>query len=176
MSSWKKVKETVVHQGYRGISQKRFEMPNGQLMDFDIVTNEVYVTIAAFTPEKAAILVRQFRPGPEQMLVSFPEGALEEGESAIEAGRRELLEETGYQAGTIEILKTFRSAYTTEKQICLLALDCQKMTSQNLDESEYIEVFTLPLVDFRHYLRDKNDEAFTNVDAAYLALDRMDSL
>lgn len=173
MSPWKKIKETILHRGYRGITQKRFELPNGQSEDFDIVVNEVYVTIAAFTPEKEAILVRQFRPGPEQMLVSFPEGALDEEESALQAGQRELLEETGYQAGSLQVLKTFRSAYTTEKQICLLALDCRKTSTQSLDESEFIEVSTMPLAQFRRFIHEENDASFTNVDVAYLALDRM---
>lgn len=173
MIGWKKIKESLVFKGYRGIVQKRFELPNGQQTDFDIIQNEVYVTIAAFTPEHDAILVRQFRPGPEKVLTSFPEGAVDGVETAIEAARRELLEETGYLAETITPLKTFRSAYATEKQICLLAENCQKVAHQQLDESEFIEVLTMNLVDFKTLICETADETFTNVDAAYLALHKM---
>ena len=152
MTPWKKIGEELLHDGYRGILRKRFEMPDGKLMDFDIIRNEVYVTIAAFTEDKEAILVRQYRPGPEKELVSFPEGALNSGESPIDAARRELLEETGYLAGNIQLLKTFRSAYSTEKQICLLALDCKLTAEQQLDDSEFIEVLTMPLPSFRDFI------------------------
>ncbi len=176
MTNWKKIKETLLHDGYRGILQKQFELPNGHITDFDIVQNEVFVTIAAFTSDHRALLVRQFRPGPEKVLVSFPEGAVDEGEEFETAARRELLEETGYVAGKVTLLKILRSAYTTEKQICLLAENCHRVANQELDESEFIEVFTMGLPEFKNYIQDSTNENFTNVDAAYLALAKLDLL
>ncbi len=173
MTHWKKIKEKLLFKGYRSILQKRFELPNGKEIDFDIIANEVYVSIAAFTPDHHAILVRQFRPGPEKMLLSFPEGSVDDEETAIAAAQRELLEETGYVAETITPLKIFRSAYSTEKQICLLAQNCQLKGKQQLDESEFIEVLTMPLPDFRTFIHDAENEDFTNVDLAYLALDKL---
>ena len=174
--NWKKISEKVIFKGWRNIIQKKFNLPNGKEASFDILSNKDYVTIAAFTADQKVILVKQYRPGPETVLTSFPEGALEKGEAVEIAAARELLEETGYQASTITHLKTFKSAYTNQQQICVLATGCKKIATQQLDDTEFIEVFLLPVEKLRHFLTDSSNESFTNVDAAYLALDTMDLL
>ncbi|MCB0547510.1 MAG: NUDIX hydrolase [Phaeodactylibacter sp.] len=173
MIDWKKISERFAYRGWRNMIQKRFEMPDGQHADFDVVGIDTFVTIAAFTQGREAILVRQFRPGPEMVLASFPEGLVDPRESPEMTARRELLEETGFEAGHISLLKEVRSAYTTERQVILLASDCHKVGQQKLDATEFIEVFTLPLTEFRKMLRQAEDTSFVNVDAGYLALDKL---
>ena len=107
------------------------------------------------------------------VLASFPEGLVDPRESPEMTARRELLEETGFEAGHISLLKEVRSAYTTERQVILLASDCHKVGQQKLDATEFIEVFTLPLTEFRKMLRQAEDTSFVNVDAGYLALDKL---
>lgn len=173
MKVWKKIKERLAYEGWRKVLVKTMQMPNGKEADFDIIVNAPYVTVAAFTEQNEAILVKQFRVGPETILTSFPEGYIDERESYEAAARRELLEETGYEAGEMLYLKQFRSAYTTDQQTCLLATNCKKIKTQELDDHEFIEVFTLPLTAFRQMIKDPNDSSFTNVDVAYLALEKM---
>ena len=55
----------------------------------------------------------------------------------------------------------------------MLALDCEKIASQKLDNTEFIEVFLLPIEKFRSSLINPIDESFTNVGAGYLALEYM---
>jgi ADP-ribose pyrophosphatase len=54
------------------------------------------VAILAVTHRDEVVLARQFRPGPGRVLDEMPGGYVDEGESAIVACERELLEETGY--------------------------------------------------------------------------------
>lgn len=176
MPNWKKIKEQYAYRGWRKILKKRFLLPNGKEADFDVIGNNPFVSVAAFTEKKEAILVKQFRPGPEIPLISFSEGYIEAGESPEAAARRELLEETGYSAGSIFLLKEMRSAYSTEQRICLLALDCKKTAEQSLDQTEFIEVFKMPLPEFRSFIKDNQRHDFTNVDCAYLALDFLGEL
>lgn len=173
MTNWKKVSEAYVYRGWRRVLKKRFRLPDGKEADFDVIGNNPFVTVAAFTQDMDAILVRQFRPGPEIPLISFSEGYIEAAESPADAARRELLEETGYEAGQITFLKEMRSAYSTEHRICLLATDCIKTNEQNLDQTEFIEVLTMSLPEFRSFLQDNQRHDFTNVDCAYLALDHL---
>ncbi len=173
MIDWKKINEQYAYRGWRHMIQRRFEMPDGRHADFDVIGIETFVTIAAFTKKREAIMVRQFRPGPEMVLTSFPEGLVDPRESPEMTARRELLEETGFEAGHINFLKEVRSAYTTERQVILLATDCHKAGQQRLDANEFIEVLTLPLNEFRKLLRNAEDTSFANVDAGYLALDRL---
>ncbi|MEM6321615.1 MAG: NUDIX hydrolase [Bacteroidota bacterium] len=171
--NWTKISTKLMYKGWRSIWQTTFRLPNQQEATFDIVGTADYVSIAAFTKNKEAILVKQYRPGPEMPLVSFPEGGIEKGEAATVAAARELLEETGYRSQNLVYLKTFRSAYFTERQICVLALDCEKVSGQQLDNTEFIDVFLLPIEKFRAFLTNSEDSTFTNVDVAYLALDYM---
>jgi len=174
--NWKKINEKIAFKGWRGIIEKTFELPDGKTATFDIIDSSDFVTIAAFTKNKDAILVRQYRPGPEIPLTSFPEGAIEKGEDPKFAAARELLEETGYRASQFVFLKNFREAYNTELKICILALNCEKVATQKLDTTEFIEVFLLPIEKFRSLLTNTADGSFTNVAAGYLALDYMGCL
>ncbi len=172
ISNWKKLNESLAYDGWRQIIQKRFELPDGQIADFDIIGNKAFVSIAAFTESREAILVRQYRPGPEKMLLSFPEGYIDPGELPEETARRELLEETGFKAGHVQLLKKFYRAYSTEERYVLLATNCHPAsTSATTDAEEFIEVLTLPIPQLRQLLLDPKESSFTNTGTAYLALD-----
>ena len=176
MQSWTKIKETVAYSGWRKILHKHFLMPDGQEMRFDIVGNNPFVTIAALTNDLEFILVKQFRPGPEEFLLSFPEGYIDENEAPERSAIRELSEETGYQANEIHFLKKMRSAYSTETRYSFLATGCTKMTEQKLDPAEYIEVELMPIATFRKFLKNPVAPVFTNIGSAYLALEHLNLL
>lgn len=63
-----------------------------------------YVSILAIDTESRVLLVRQFRPAVNEDTLELPSGHVEEGERPEEAARRELLEETGYEAKSLELL------------------------------------------------------------------------
>lgn len=174
MQKWKKISERIAYSGWRKVIVRNFLMPNGKEATFDVIGNTDFVTIAAFTENREAILVNQFRVGAEREMISFPEGAIDEDEKLEDCAARELLEETGYQAEKIIFLKTFHQSYFTQKQHVLLATNCKKVAEQNLDENEFIEVIKMTLGEFRIFIKNKNDERMNgNVGAAYLALDEL---
>ena len=63
-----------------------------------------YVTVLATTTSGRVLVVRQFRPAVEEFTLELPAGHVDSGETAEEAARRELLEETGYVAGDLVLL------------------------------------------------------------------------
>jgi ADP-ribose pyrophosphatase len=71
----------------------------------------------------------------------------EEDESPQQAAQRELLEETGYTSNKfIEVGKIYSNPAThTNLTHSFLALDVKKVDQQNLDETEDIEVYLVPL-------------------------------
>jgi len=77
--------------------------PRGRETFWAVRTHE-YVAVLAVTTEGLIPLVRQFRPAVEEELLELPSGSVDPGESAEEAGRRELLEETGCEAGELVFL------------------------------------------------------------------------
>ena len=168
--SWKKLSEYYGYEGWRKMLIKKFQLPDGGIMEFDVLESPSYVTIIPVTTEGRWVCVRQYRPGPEKFITGFPEGGLEEGETVEDAAQRELNEETGYLAGRLIYLKARRSAYFTQTQYFVLALDCKKTSEQELDDSEFIEVMEIEKATLLDKLRSPED-AFNNIDAAYMALD-----
>ena len=64
----------------------------------------VYTAVVAVTENGSILLVRQFRPAIEAYSLELPSGAVDDGETPELAARRELREETGYQAPELELL------------------------------------------------------------------------
>ena len=69
-----------------------------------VVELDDYVTVIARTVAGAFVLVRQYRPVTGRESLEFPSGHVDAGETAEQAGRRELLEETGMIAGEMQLL------------------------------------------------------------------------
>jgi len=65
-----------------------------------------YVSVVASTADGALLFVQQYRPALKARTLELPSGHVEEGESPEAAARRELAEETGYEADTFKHLGT----------------------------------------------------------------------
>ncbi len=118
------------------------------------------VAIVPFTKDGYVILNRQFRPPVERYVIEFPAGLNDRDESLESVARRELLEETGYYAETLnEIAKGPLSAgASTEVLNVFMAKDVVLNSSQKLDRAEDIEVIRLPVEGFYERLYELQNE------------------
>ena len=75
------------------------ELPDGRIID-DYYQFEMpsFACIFAETEDGRIIVYRQYRHGPRRVNLVFPGGHLSPDEEALEAAKRELLEETGFAA------------------------------------------------------------------------------
>ena len=105
-----------------------------------------YVTILAFTASDEVLTVRQYRPTLEDYSLELPSGHVEPGENAAEAAIRELHEETGYRAGTVELLGVLApdTGRLGNRLWCYLAPEVQLDGSGEWEREPGIEVLRHP--------------------------------
>ncbi|MBQ3183365.1 MAG: NUDIX hydrolase [Clostridia bacterium] len=122
------------------------ELPNGNTSIREYIHHNGAVCVIPITDKGEIILERQFRYPIGRVVTEIPAGKLEIGEDRVEAAKRELEEETGYKAGKMEYIGEFLGspAILEERITMYLATELTK-TETNLDEDEFLEVFTMPL-------------------------------
>lgn len=105
------------------------------------------VAVIPFTDEGEAIFIRQFRPPVNNHVIEFPAGLNDRGESAEDAARRELLEETGYEAKEMVFLAKgpLSSGSSGEILTVYLARGLIFKGIGQRDETEDIEVLKIPV-------------------------------
>jgi len=110
MNEEKSIKSEQIYNGK--VVQLRVDtvsLPDGRTKIREIV---VHPGAAAIVPlmnegegeEKEVLLVKQYRKAVESKTLEIPAGTLEEGESPEDCARRELIEETGFQASKLNKL------------------------------------------------------------------------
>ena len=80
------------------ISEDEVELPSGARKHWIRLHLGTSAAVLAVTKEKEIVLTREYRHGLGRVVHSLPGGTAKDGESAEACAKRELLEETGYEA------------------------------------------------------------------------------
>lgn len=89
------------------IARETFDY-NGQKLVREFVQHPGAVAVLAIDDSQRVLLIRQYRHPVRAYLWEIPAGLLDvPGEPRVEAAKRELMEETGYQAGDWQELTSF---------------------------------------------------------------------
>jgi ADP-ribose pyrophosphatase len=92
------------------IHRQRLLLPNGRIVeDYHQIALRDYVIIVAQTTDGKYIAERQYKHGIGKVSLLLPGGVIEAGEEPLLAARRELLEETGYEADNWRALGVYVS-------------------------------------------------------------------
>lgn len=73
----------------------------------DIIRHPGAVVLLPLTDDGRVVLIRNDRVSVDRTLIELPAGTMEVGEPPQETAERELIEETGYRAGRLELMRTF---------------------------------------------------------------------
>ncbi len=169
IQKWEEVSREEAFSKYgKKIEKVDFKLPDGEASDFYIKKEGPAVGILALTKDQQVILVKQFRPGPKEILDELPGGYVDENETPKEATERELLEETGYKGKPEFVTIAYDCAYSTMNRHCVVVKDCEKVAEQKLDKTEFAEVVLMSLEEFRELLKSGKN---TDVEVGYIGLD-----
>ena len=107
-------------------------LPSGREATREVVEHPGAVAILPVTDAGKLILVRQFRYAVGRSLLEVPAGTREPGEPDEETARRELHEEVGLKAGTIELLARFyiSPGWCNEELVAFRATDLREIGAQ----------------------------------------------
>ncbi|AZB44884.1 NUDIX hydrolase [Bacillus sp. FJAT-42376] len=124
------------------------ELPNGKTSKREIVKHPGAVAVIALTSDGKMLMVEQFRKALERTLVEIPAGKLEKGEKPETTAVRELEEETGYTAGSMDHLLSFYTSPGFADELVHLYITDDLIPLENkasLDEDEFVELMEVTL-------------------------------
>lgn len=124
-------------------------VPNGKMAKRELVFHHGGVGILAITKEEKMILVKQFRKPLEKSILEIPAGKIEKDETdPLGTAKRELEEETTYQAGSIKEIAKFvpSPGFSNELLYLYEARDLVKVANPlPQDEDEFLELIEVSL-------------------------------
>lgn len=120
------------------------------------------VIIAVLKPSDHLLLIRQYRPPADGVVLEFPAGLIDGDETSAAAAARELREETGYVGVVTDVTDfAFSSPGMSSERVAFVTLEIDQSLPENAhpaatpDEGEEIEVLTVPRRELRAFCRDQ---------------------
>jgi len=128
------------------VERQTVALPDGRVIDdYYRLTLGDFACVYPVTADGLVVVLRQYCHGPERVALAFPGGACDPGEDAAATARRELLEETGYAAGTLRPLA--RAVVDSNKRCgvahLFLALDCASAARPGSGDLEQADILLL---------------------------------
>lgn len=128
----------------------------GAAHDFFILESSPWVNVIPITANQEIILIQQYRHGTRDVTLEIPGGLVEPADTPESAARRELLEETGYEAQELISLGFVHPNPAIQNNRChtFLARNACPVATQNQDAREDIEVILKPVSDVPRLIRE----------------------
>jgi ADP-ribose pyrophosphatase len=156
------------------------ETPQGKIVDpYYVYEFPTWVTAVPVTEEGKIVMVRQYRHAIEEICMETPGGCVDDTDKSLEeAIARELLEETGYAFSSYEYLGKTSSNPSTNNNFMhmYLAKGGKRVSAQQLDHNEEIELEILTVEEVKQLLREKKILQSMHVTCIMYALAKMGEL
>ena len=125
---------------------ERVELPNGRKVGLEVIHHPGSVVILPVDDEGKVWFTYQYRHAIRQLLLELPAGTMESGENPAECAGREIQEEIGLAAKSIEFIGKMYlvPGYSDELMYVFLATGLYPSKLEQ-DYGEYIEVKTLSI-------------------------------
>lgn len=144
LKKWKFISSKEEYKtNFFSVEKKAYKLPSGKIVeDYYQINRSDYVIVVAINSKGEILVERNYRYGIDDFVLELPQGWIENNETALEAGVRELSEETGY-VGQTEMLGKFHAqpGYINQNAFVVkITLDESRTVSLNTEEDENIEM------------------------------------
>lgn len=145
-----------VYQGhFLDVRRDRVGLPDGSEAHREYIVHPGAVMVVPILDDGRLVLERQYRYPLERVMVEFPAGKLDPGEPGRRCAERELLEETGYRAVEWAYAGTLHNAIAySDEGIQIWFARGLTAGAKQLDEGEFLEVFTATADELEGWVRD----------------------
>jgi ADP-ribose pyrophosphatase len=144
---WKTISSRpVYHNSWITVREDQAELPNGRTTIYGVVECPGAVGVVPFVADDQVIMVRQYRyVFGENHRWEIPTGGIHQGESLVDAARRELREEIGYDAADLQHFSTFFPSKSVVHEVAHLFIGRDLIQAESIpDETEFLEVAIFP--------------------------------
>jgi ADP-ribose pyrophosphatase len=178
--TWKICSSEYLHKGpWATLRSDKCEMPDGRIVEqYYVLEYSNWVNAVAITEDNKILMVRQYRHAAAIVSLEIPGGVIDGNESPEHAMRRELLEETGYQFDSMELLCTVYANPSTANNHthCYLAKGGKKVQEQSLDEHEELVVEEYTIDEVKQLLVENKIAQALHCTGLYYALIKLGEL
>jgi ADP-ribose diphosphatase len=147
-------RETVMRSRLFRADQVQLRFSNGEERSYEKLVGggSGAVLIVPVLNDDTFLLVKEYAVGLEDYHLACPKGAIDQGESILEAANRELKEEVGYGARKLTFLKKVHLSPSYMEHGINIVI-AQDLYPERLvgDEPEPIEVQSLPIADLPEF-------------------------
>ncbi|MEG0789841.1 MAG: NUDIX hydrolase [Alistipes sp.] len=154
---WKVVcSEYLARKPWFTVRHECVELPNGnRVPDYYVFEYPDWVNVIAITKEHQFVFITQYRHGLGETAYEIVAGVIEPADtSPLAAAKRELLEEAGYGNGVWREQMVLCANPATQNNLthCFVATDVERLSAQQLDNTEDIKVCLLTIDQVRELL------------------------
>ena len=156
---WKVVKsENILRLGpWLSVRQECVEMPSGkQIPTWYVMEFPDWINVIAITKDGKMVMEDQYRHALGETHYELVAGVVDPGETPLEAAKRELSEETGYEGGEWKLFMTLSPNPTNHNNLSytFLATGVEKVREQHQEPTEDIHVDIMEPEQVLEMLRD----------------------
>lgn len=134
-------RETVFEGKFLKVRRDLARLPDGSIASREFVVHPGAAAMVPIGDDERILVERQYRYAMGAMYVEIPAGKIDAGEDSLQTARRELREETGYEAAKWAFLTRVHPAigFTDEVMDIYLAKDLV-LRERAMDVDEFLEI------------------------------------